>query len=37
MTKGPGLYELLELLGPDETVKRMRAAAAYIRDQAPGR
>jgi glutamyl/glutaminyl-tRNA synthetase len=37
MTKGPGLYEMLELLGREETVKRMRTAAVYIRDKAPTR
>jgi len=31
-TAGPGLYELLEVLGRDESVKRMRAAAAYIKE-----
>lgn len=35
LTKGPGLYELLELLGREETVKRMTAAADYIRKMAP--
>jgi len=33
MTKGPGLYELLELVGREETVKRMRKAAEYIREK----
>jgi glutamyl-tRNA synthetase len=31
-TAGPGLYELLDVLGRDESVKRMRAAAAYIKE-----
>ncbi|MDD4052968.1 MAG: glutamate--tRNA ligase [candidate division Zixibacteria bacterium] len=36
-TKGPGLYELLVLIGRQETTARMRAAARYIRDtQAKG-
>jgi glutamyl-tRNA synthetase len=35
MTKGPGLYELLELLGREEVVKRMRTAAEFIRAKAP--
>jgi len=33
MTTGPGLFELLELLGPLETVKRMHTAADYIREK----
>jgi glutamyl-tRNA synthetase len=33
MTTGPGLYELLELLGREQTVARMRAAARYIREK----
>jgi glutamyl-tRNA synthetase len=35
MTKGPGLFQLLELLGREETVKRMRSAAVYIKEKAP--
>jgi glutamyl-tRNA synthetase len=35
MTKGPGLYELLELLGRETVIARMRAAAEYIRKKAP--
>ncbi len=31
MTAGPGLYELLEVLGRDEVVKRMRAACLFIK------
>lgn len=33
MTAGPGLYELLELLGKRESVQRIRAAARYIREK----
>jgi len=34
VTAGPGLYELLAVLGRDEVVKRMRAAAEHIREKA---
>ncbi len=34
MTKGPGMYEMLAVLGREETVARMRAAAEYIREKA---
>ena len=33
MTTGPSLYDLLELLGREETVTRMRTAARYIREK----
>jgi nondiscriminating glutamyl-tRNA synthetase len=33
MTSGPGLFEMLELLGKRETVERMRTAAHHIRDK----
>ena len=35
MTTGPGLYEIVELLGKTETVERLRSAASYIRDKIP--
>ncbi len=34
ITAGPGLYELLEVIGREEVVKRMRTAAEYIRETA---
>jgi len=33
MTTGPGLFELLVLLGRDTVVKRMRKAESYIREE----
>jgi glutamyl-tRNA synthetase len=33
MITGPGLYEVLELLGRDEIVERMGTAARYIREK----
>jgi nondiscriminating glutamyl-tRNA synthetase len=33
MITGPGLYEVLELLGRDEIVERMRTAARYIKEK----
>jgi glutamyl-tRNA synthetase len=34
VTGGPGLYELLELLGPTECADRLRRAAGFIRNHA---
>ncbi len=33
MTTGPGLFELLELIGQQEVITRMRTAATYIREK----
>jgi len=33
LTGGPGLYEMLELLGQKETVERMRTAVRYIQEK----
>ncbi|MCP4569791.1 MAG: glutamate--tRNA ligase [FCB group bacterium] len=33
MTTGPSLYDLLELMGREETATRMRVAARYIREK----
>ncbi|MEZ5358365.1 MAG: glutamate--tRNA ligase [Candidatus Zixiibacteriota bacterium] len=33
MTTGPGLFELLELIGQQEVVSRMRTAVTYIREK----
>ena len=35
VTFGPGLFELLTLIGREEVVGRMRAAVSFIRSQAP--
>ncbi|RKX29523.1 MAG: glutamate--tRNA ligase [Candidatus Zixiibacteriota bacterium] len=32
-SKGPGLYDILETIGKDETLKRMKRAIKYIDDQ----
>ncbi|MCK5127394.1 MAG: glutamate--tRNA ligase [candidate division Zixibacteria bacterium] len=33
MTTGPGLFELLELIGKEEVISRMRTAVIYIREK----